>query len=50
MEITKLEHAKVRQINIAQATAAVWTIAHLLRSRSIFSALWLAFKLRRAAK
>lgn len=50
VEITKLEHANKRQVNIAEATACVWTIAHLLRSRNLFSALWLAFKLRRAVK
>mgnify|MGYP000639404564 CR=1 FL=1 len=50
MEITKLEHAKKHQVNIAEATAVVWTLAHLLRARNVFSALWLAFRLRRVVK
>ncbi len=50
MEITKLEHAKKRQVNIAEATACVWTLAHLLRSRNLISALWLTFRLRRTVK
>lgn len=49
MEVTAIERGK-KQVNIAQATAVVHAVGHMLARKSLLKALWIAFCLRRAVK
>ncbi|MHC4332183.1 MAG: hypothetical protein ACYSUV_00140 [Planctomycetota bacterium] len=49
MEVTRIERGK-KQVNIAQATAIVHALAHMLAEKSLLKALWIAYKLRKSIK